>query len=64
MMSHNPRGGQMWATRDLGSARNVQAFILLHELGHQLKNNTGFTEDVDARTNAAHSIEVIKACFQ
>lgn len=51
------------STYDLGSARNVQAFILLHELGHQLKNYTGFTEDVDAATNAAHSIEVIKACF-
>jgi hypothetical protein len=38
---------------------------LLHELGHQLKGNTGFTQDVDdAATNSAHSMRVIKACFQ
>lgn len=53
------------STFDLGSSVNVQAFILLHELGHQLKANTGFTEDADdAATNSAHSIAIIKACFQ
>jgi len=50
---------------NLGNATNVRAFILLHELGHQLKENTGFTTDADdAATNAAHSMRTIKACFQ
>ena len=49
---------------DLGSATNVQAFILLHELGHQLKDYTGFGPDVDKKTNSAHSLAIIKACFQ
>ncbi len=53
------------STYDLGSATNVRAFILLHELGHQLKDYTGFTEDFDdAARNTAHSVAVIKACFQ
>jgi len=53
------------STFNLGSALNVQAFILLHELGHQLKENTGFTRDVDdSARNTAHSVAVIKACFQ
>ena len=30
-------------TCDLGSISNVRAFILLHELGHQLNSITGFT---------------------
>jgi len=52
-------------TCNLGNVTNVRAFILLHELGHQLKGNTGFTQDVDdAATNSAHSMRVIKACFQ
>ncbi len=52
-------------TCNLGNATNVRAFILLHELGHQLKGNTGFTTDVDdASTNSAHSMRIIKACFQ
>jgi RHS repeat-associated protein len=50
---------------NLGNVTNVRAFILLHELGHQLKGNTGFTTDVDdAATNSAHSMRIIKACFQ
>jgi hypothetical protein len=50
---------------NLGSPTNVKAFILLHELGHQLKENTGFTTDADdAATNSAHSLRIIKACFQ
>ncbi len=49
---------------NLGSITNVRAFILLHELGHQLKGNTGFTDDVDGATNSAHSMRIIKACFQ
>jgi len=50
---------------NLGNVTNIRAFILLHELGHQLKGNTGFTQDVDdAATNSAHSMRVIKACFQ
>ena len=52
------------STFDLGSAQNVQAMILLHELGHQLGNETGFTPDVDAATNAAHTKRIIDACFQ
>ncbi len=48
---------------NLGSLTNVQAFILLHELGHQLSANTGFTEDVDGDTNSAHSLTILKACF-
>jgi len=51
-------------TCDLGNVTNVRAFILLHELGHQLSGNTGFTPDVDAATNSAHSMRIIKACFQ
>lgn len=49
---------------DLGSATNVRAFILLHELGHQLSGNTGFTPDTDATINAAHSLRIIKSCFK
>jgi RHS repeat-associated protein len=51
-------------TCNLGSITNVRAFILLHELGHQLSGNTGFTPDVDAATNSSHSMRIIKACFQ
>ncbi|MFZ0564501.1 MAG: hypothetical protein WAM43_23000, partial [Terriglobales bacterium] len=51
-------------TCNLGSVTNVRAFILLHELGHQLSGNTGFTPDVDAATNSGHSMRIIKACFQ
>ena len=50
-------------TFDLGSPTNVRAFIMLHELGHQMKGVTGFTDDVDATTNAAHSMRIINACF-
>lgn len=50
---------------NLGSITNVRAFILLHELGHQLSTNTGFTNDKDdAATNSAHSMRIIKSCFQ
>lgn len=52
------------STYDLGSAVNVQAMILLHELAHQLESNTGFTDDLDAETNSAHTLAIIKACFQ
>jgi RHS repeat-associated protein len=52
------------STFDLGSAQNVQAMILLHELGHQLSNETGFIPDVDAATNAAHTKRIIDVCFQ
>ena len=48
---------------DLGSRVNVQALILLHELGHQLRDITAFTPDLDAATNAKHTLEVIHACF-
>jgi RHS repeat-associated protein len=51
-------------TCNLGSVTNVRAFILLHELGHQLSGNTGFTPDVNAATNSAHSMRIIKTCFQ
>jgi hypothetical protein len=51
-------------TCNLGGLTNVRAFILLHELGHQLSGNTGFTPDVDNATNSAHSMTIIKACFQ
>ena len=52
------------STFDLGSAQNVQAMILLHELAHQLDNETGFVPDADAATNAAHTKRIIDACFQ
>ena len=52
------------STFDLGSVQNVQAMILLHELGHQLSNETGFVPDTDAATNAAHTKRIIDACFQ
>jgi RHS repeat-associated protein len=52
------------STMDLGSARNVQAMILLHELGHELSDETGFTPDLDPATNAAHTKRIIDACFQ
>ena len=48
---------------NLGSVTNVRAFILLHELGHQLKCCTEFTDDVDAATNAEHSRKILKNCF-
>ena len=51
-------------TCDLGNPTNVRAFIMLHELGHQMANVTGFTDDVDATTNSAHSMRIIKKCFQ
>jgi RHS repeat-associated protein len=51
-------------TCNLGSITNVRAFILLHELGHQMSSNTGFTEDVDRATNSANSMRIIRACFQ
>jgi hypothetical protein len=50
-------------TCNLGSMTNVRAFILLHELGHQLSGTTGFKPDVDDATNSAHSMRIIKACF-
>jgi RHS repeat-associated protein len=50
---------------NLGSVTNVRAFMLLHELGHQLKAITGFITDADdAETNSAHSMRIIKACFE
>jgi RHS repeat-associated protein len=49
---------------DLGSVTNVRAFILLHELGHQLSGNTGFTDDTNADINSRHSILIINRCFQ
>jgi len=52
------------STFDLGNARNVQAMILLHELGHELSDDTGFVPDLDAATNAAHTKRIIDACFQ
>jgi hypothetical protein len=52
------------STFDLGSVVNVQPFVLLHELGHELKGNTGFGLDQDAATNSAQSIAVIKECSQ
>jgi RHS repeat-associated protein len=52
-------------TYDLGSITNVRAFILLHELGHQLSPNTGFKPDAGLdQLNAAHSIAIINACFK
>lgn len=48
---------------DLGSQANIEAFILLHELGHQLPGNTGFTADVDGPTNTKHSLLILKLCF-
>jgi len=53
------------STYDLGSAKNVRAFILLHELGHELSDYTAFTDDADDDTrNSAHSLAVLGACFQ
>jgi len=43
-----------------------RAFILLHELGHQLSSITGFQEDAGSarlRLNQAQSRRVISACF-
>ena len=52
-------------TCNLGNVTNVRAFILLHELGHELSGNTGFTTDADdAARNSAHSLRIIKACFE
>jgi hypothetical protein len=51
-------------TCNLGSVTNVRALVLLHELGHQLSGITGFTPDVDRATYSAHSMRIIKACFQ
>jgi RHS repeat-associated protein len=48
---------------NLGTVTNVRAFILLHELGHQLKCCTDFTDDVDDATNAKHSKKILKNCF-
>ena len=49
---------------NLGSLRNVRAFILLHELGHRLSSCTGFTQDADdQQRNAEHSKAVLDHCF-
>ncbi len=49
---------------NLGSRRNVRAFVLLHELGHRLSSCTGFTKDADdPQKNAEHSKAVLDACF-
>jgi RHS repeat-associated protein len=52
------------ASRNLGNADAVRSFILLHELGHQLKQCTGWVPDAsNAQINQTQSLAVIKACF-
>lgn len=46
-----------------GSVTEVRSFILLHELGHQMKSCSGFVPDLEPETNEAHSLAVIKSCF-
>ncbi len=50
--------GVNWLTQ-----ARFQAFILLHELGHQLSSTTGFQEDAGNPLNAAQSRRVIANCF-
>jgi len=45
------------------SVSQFRAFILLHELGHQLSGFTGFQADADSPLNQAQSMQVIGACF-
>ena len=50
--------------RSLGNVTNFRAFLLLHELGHQLDACTGFgPDDADPILNQKQSLAVIKACF-
>src|SRR5579864_2223139 len=48
----------------LGNITNIRAFVLLHELGHQLKGHTGFIDDAaDPNANLQHSLLVLRMCF-
>ena len=55
--------------RTLGTGRAFRGFILLHELGHQLSEHTGFVPDSPnagegwEQINARQSLEVIGACY-
>jgi len=51
------------STFNLGGVNDVRALILLHELGHELSDTTGFVPDTDPAINAAHTKRIIDACF-
>jgi len=47
-----------------GDGAGIQAFVLLHELGHQLDHNTGFMPDAgNTALNTRQSQAVLSACF-
>jgi hypothetical protein len=46
---------------DFNSVTDLDAFILLHELGHQVGI---FPPDVFAWINGRHSLRVLDACFK
>jgi RHS repeat-associated protein len=50
-------------TANLGSVTAFRAFILLHELGHELSGCTGFVPDKENIVNTEHSLRVIFNCF-
>jgi len=48
----------------LGTAADVQAFIILHELAHELNANTGFVSDAASKlANENNSLMLLKKCF-
>jgi hypothetical protein len=47
-----------------GDSSGVQGFVLLHELGHQLSEITGFGPDAsDTALNTQQSLAVVGACY-
>jgi hypothetical protein len=64
-MTYHPTPGEggLFGVNWLTQAR-FQSFILLHELGHQLKSFTDFQPDAgNSELNKAQSRQVINACF-
>jgi hypothetical protein len=55
----SPNTPGQWTTLSM-SATDLGAFILLHELGHQMGI---FGEDINSQVNGDHSWEVLENCF-
>jgi len=68
-LNSNPNGPFMNPPRSflgINGPLGIRAFILLHELGHELSNITGFVEDAGANrlnTNLRQSQRVVDNCF-
>jgi hypothetical protein len=65
-MTYSPTAGQAGPFGVYWTQPLFRAFILLHELGHQLSDTTGFQADAGnarLKLNQAQSRRVIGACF-